>query len=968
VSIVHKITDTVRIGFIKAFHPIDVQWHKPLAFGYLASYLDHFSTVPVKITLLDNIDNIDQIDVLGISCTSQDYAIGTQIASTAKKNNPSIITVLGGHHISHLPKTLADYFDVGIVGEGEETFNELIAALYADGLSVRAKTLHQIHGLVFRSGKHIIQSPLRMPITPLDRIPHPIRSQGETPYLLTSRGCPYRCAFCGSTTFWDKVRYFSAEYVVAEIEEIITQFPHNRHIAIWDDLLIANHERFLEIVELLEARGLTEKLQFSFTVRANLIDNKLCRILNKLNVPATAFGAESGSDRILKLMNKGSTVETNQHALDCLYRNGIPASCSFIVGWPTETESEARQSFEFALRNLRQGKLSAGISVNILMPIPGTTIWQWAVDHGQIDLHNMDWQRLAVFAAFRDSTAGSLDRWIQQRRENNSVYLAEETLPQERLYQIMQEYQHQFEYLQDRQTPLRRDSHGVPANDHEALEDVDGSEGYYTHERPEVAREVPDHAKHILDVGCGAGRLGAKLKKGMPDRVVVGVELDADACEKARHVLDEVHCADVENDVLPLLPTYFDCLILSDILEHLRDPWTTFKKLLSHLQPGATVLISLPNIRNFNLVKKLLRFGRWEYVDEGILDWSHFRFFTKREWLPFLTANHLSCRKLTYIGDSSEEAFFTGGGIVSDGLILEGIHPDELGELFATQLIYTCIYGAENNTPQLQEIVRFSLRDTTDKEGVIFGTGFGEEVDGCRWVGPTGTFYIPAASLAEGRTVSFSLSGSSLPHLSKRKLTVQVFYNDVRLETIYINDHATMSRIHIPLHPGNRDACIRIESDVYFRPSEKGQTPDYRKLAVVFCDLVMGDSNDALFGRGFYEEDNGGRWMGPEALLEIPSCQLRPNGAIFFQLKASLLDHMPVPQISVVVYYNDVPTNTIVIARHDIPSMVKLNLYPSDRSARIRLVADAFIRPCEAGLSQDQRLVSVRFSDLKIIN
>ncbi len=965
-SIGYKLANEVRIGFIKASHPLDVQWHKPLAFGYLASYLYRYSEVSVQITFLDTIDSLDQIDVIGISCTSQDYGIGIQLASTAKKIKPSIITVLGGHHISHLPQTLAGCFDFGVVGEGEETFNELITAIYADGLSVCDNTLRSIHGLVYRSGNDIVQSPLRTPITPLDRIPHPIRSSEESPYLLTSRGCPYQCAFCGSTAFWNKVRFFGVEYVLEEIERIITQFPQNRHIAIWDDLFVANTKRFLKIVDLLEEKGLTEKLQFSFTMRANLIDNQLCRILKRLNVPATAFGAESGSNRILKKMNKGSTVEINQRALDCLYRNGIPASCSFIVGWPTETEKEVRQSFEFALHNLRQGKLSAGISVNILMPIPGTMVWKWAIDHSHIDLENMDWKRLAIYAAFRDSSAGSLEKWIKYRRDNQSVYLAEETLPQEKLFDIMLEYQKHFDHLHDRQAPSRGSSYSVLCNDLEGIHDYDEIEDYYTHERPEVSIGVPDHAKRILDVGCSAGRLGAVLKQRVLDRVVVGIELDTDACEEAGNVLDEVYCVDVESDDLPLPLSSFDCLILADILEHLRDPWSAFKGLLRHLKPGATVLISVPNIRNFNLVKNLLQSGRWEYVSEGILDRTHLRFFTRRELLPFLTANDITCRKLTYIGESSAEDCFTGSGIVSDGLSLHGINPEELGELFATQLIYTCVYRAEEKTKQPEEIIRFPLNHTTDREGVIFGTGFGEEIDGYRWIGPIGIFYIPAASLAQGRIVSFSLLGSSLPHLSGQILIVQVFYNDVKLESIKINDHAGKRRIHIPLHPGYRDACIRIESSAYFRPSENGQSPDYRKLSVVLSELVIEKSKNVLFGPGFYGEDKDGRWIGPEALLEIPSHQLRPGVTMSFQLKASFLNEMPVSQMSVAVYYNDVPINTIVIARQDAPSKVKIKLHPSDRNARIRLVPDAFFRPSEIGLSQDQRLISVRFSDFKI--
>jgi radical SAM superfamily enzyme YgiQ (UPF0313 family) len=254
---------------------------------------------------------------------------------------------------------------------------------------------------------------------------------------------PLSAPFAAVPPFWDKPRFFSAAYVVDEIEEILRTFPGSTRIVIWDDLFVAQKPRFAAIMDLLEQKSLIGKLQFLFACRANFINDELCRDLKRLRVPSTSFGAESGSNRILKLMNKASTVEKNQQALDCLHRNGIPAACSFIVGWPTETEEEVLQTFEFILKNVREGKL-IDYPVNILMPIPGTPVWDQAVQAGVINPQTMDWQRLAIFASYSNSAAGSLAQWIEHRRANRSLYLAEETLPQERLYEIMLEYQEKF--------------------------------------------------------------------------------------------------------------------------------------------------------------------------------------------------------------------------------------------------------------------------------------------------------------------------------------------------------------------------------------------------------------------------------------------------------------------------------------------------------------------------------------------
>jgi radical SAM superfamily enzyme YgiQ (UPF0313 family) len=139
-------------------------------------------------------------------------------------------------------------------------------------------------------------------------------------------------------------------------------------------------------------------------------------------------------------MNKGTTVEQNQKAIDLLNKHNIPLMCSFIVGWPTETEDEVKKTFEFILKNIVEGKLHVSNAINILMPIPGTELWNSALKDGLIDLRNFDWDRLAVFASYKDSKLKTFDEWVECRRKNNSIYLAEETLPQERLYDLMDEH------------------------------------------------------------------------------------------------------------------------------------------------------------------------------------------------------------------------------------------------------------------------------------------------------------------------------------------------------------------------------------------------------------------------------------------------------------------------------------------------------------------------------------------------
>ncbi|MBP1609746.1 MAG: hypothetical protein H6Q04_1981 [Acidobacteria bacterium] len=445
----------MKIGFIKATNEIDVQWFKPLAFGYLKSYLDKNLRTPVTMTLLDTPEELDLLDIVAISSTSQDYAQAIQIARSIKQKNRNTVTILGGHHITYLPETLTEDFDVGVRGEGEQTFLDLINYFQENGFVIMPEKLKKIKGVIFRENGNIIITEKRQLIN-LDDLPHPDRQSGGLQYIFSSRGCPYKCVFCSSSAFWERTRFFSADYVVEEIEQLMQKFPDMKQIPIWDDLFIADKQRLIKIVDLVEAKGINKKVTFSFSIRANFVDDEMCMVLKRLNVVGVAFGAESGSDRILKLMNKGTTVRQNQKALDLLQAHGIPVMCSFIMGWPTETEEEVCKTFEFILQNIVAGKLPTSNAVNILMPIPGTALWNAAIRDGLIDLDHFDWNRLSTFASYKDTKLKSFDEWVAIRRKTNSIYLNESTFPQERLYERMAEYYRAIETL-EKCEPDKRD-------------------------------------------------------------------------------------------------------------------------------------------------------------------------------------------------------------------------------------------------------------------------------------------------------------------------------------------------------------------------------------------------------------------------------------------------------------------------------------------------------------------------------
>ena len=153
----------------------------------------------------------------------------------------------------------------------------------------------------------------------------------------------------------------------------------------------------------------------------------------------------------------------------------------------------------------------------------------------------------------------------------------------------------------------------------------------YLGSRPDVLGLVTPGARRVLDVGCSAGALGKDLKASGPIEVV-GVELLPEAAKIAQDVLDEVHVGDVESILASsdLGDQPFDTIIMADVLEHLRDPWSVLNKAASMLSERGEIIVSLPNVRHMSTLFSLIVRGRWPYRDRGIHDRTHLRFFTKK--------------------------------------------------------------------------------------------------------------------------------------------------------------------------------------------------------------------------------------------------------------------------------------------------------------------------------------------------
>ncbi len=209
---------------------------------------------------------------------------------------------------------------------------------------------------------------------------------------------------------------------------------------------------------------------------------------------------------------------------------------------------------------------------------------------------------------------------------------------------------------------------------------------YYSQERKEVQSLVPPRAKRILDVGCGTGTLGKSLLATHAQEVV-GVEVLPEVAEVARENLSRVLCGDIEEIELPYEEGYFDCIICADLLEHLVEPEKTLKKLKRYLSETGSLIISVPNVRYYQVINMLVE-GRWHYDDAGIMDRTHLRFFTRKEMEEMLDRAGFRVTALRMNIDPAYEKLERSQDRVSFGRVsIEGLKPHELTDLFVFQYI-----------------------------------------------------------------------------------------------------------------------------------------------------------------------------------------------------------------------------------------------------------------------------------------
>lgn len=159
------------------------------------------------------------------------------------------------------------------------------------------------------------------------------------------------------------------------------------------------------------------------------------------------------------------------------------------------------------------------------------------------------------------------------------------------------------------------------------------NESYYSNYRYEMLDFLPKEAYTFLELGCSEGKFGKQIKE--QGKTVWGSEYVPKTAAKASLVLDKVLIGDINEHYKELPDNYFDCIISNDVLEHLTYPTETFQKLAPKLTSNGYIVASIPNVRYIKNLYNLIFRKDWKYENEGILDNTHFRFFTEKSIVRF---------------------------------------------------------------------------------------------------------------------------------------------------------------------------------------------------------------------------------------------------------------------------------------------------------------------------------------------
>jgi anaerobic magnesium-protoporphyrin IX monomethyl ester cyclase len=347
----------------------------PIGIYYVGSVLkeSHYDVEILNWTRINETpENIEKVilekkpDIIGFSILQANRWGGIEIARIAKQIHPKVKIVFGGvtptflwkHFLTHFPQ-----IDFVVIGEGEYTFLNLVKFLEHN----KKHQIEDIRGIAFRKNGNVVRTAPAETIHQIDALPVPAK-YFEYQHLSLTRGCPGKCAFCGSPKFWEpKVRFHSMEYFIDELERLYKKGVNFFYFS--DDTFSVDKNRVIEICKKILEKGMN--IKWVAISRVNYMSEDILYWMRKAGCIQISYGVESGSKKIRNLLNKNISNDDIEKAFAMTIKYGILPRAYFIYGCPGETRRTIQETIDL-IKKIKP----LVIHFFVLSLFPGTRLYE----------------------------------------------------------------------------------------------------------------------------------------------------------------------------------------------------------------------------------------------------------------------------------------------------------------------------------------------------------------------------------------------------------------------------------------------------------------------------------------------------------------------------------------------------------------------------------------------------------------
>jgi len=388
----------------------------PVGLAYLAGAIQHEHSAAILDMLKTRKSDGEfceyvrsgQFDVVGFQCYTQELQALAKFTTLVKSVSKNIVTIAGGPHPTLLPGETMEFLsatlDYVLRGEGDITFPQFLNCLNHE-----LKDMEKVPGLVWRQADKVIENAPSEFVKDLNALPLPawelIQPQTYPPAqhgaffkkfpiapIVTTRGCPYACKFCSAPILSGRqVRFHDPDKIINEIRLLHSQYGI-REIHIIDDNFTINRSHANTVLTKIIEAKLDISIAFPNGIRVETVDKELLDLMKRAGAYLISLGIESGSDRILQLMNKKLKVAATEEKVNLIHKAGLDIAGFFVIGFPGDTKEDIEKTIKFSL------KLPL-IRANYFdfLPLPGTPIYYELLEKGE--LAKIDWKQFHFMTA-----------------------------------------------------------------------------------------------------------------------------------------------------------------------------------------------------------------------------------------------------------------------------------------------------------------------------------------------------------------------------------------------------------------------------------------------------------------------------------------------------------------------------------------------------------------------------------------